>query len=108
VASSHRQISEDSNAGYTEAGCGDDGKLMGASAGQQVARPWQQSPPVPATRLEAGPAYHLAALSELMILHRIGCHVMPFPPRRCMNRYQSGNSGPAPAPHDLYGRCTHD
>ena len=27
-------------------------------------------------------------------LLRIGCHVMPFPPHPCMNRYQSGNSGP--------------
>jgi hypothetical protein len=33
VASSHRQNSEDRDAGYPEAGCGDDGKMMAAAAG---------------------------------------------------------------------------
>ena len=45
--------------------------------------------------LEAGPAYayRLATLSELTVCSgSVACHAVP--PHSCMNRYQSGNSGP--------------
>ena len=59
--------SEESNAGYPESGCGDDGKNDGCGRRLLVRRPWQQSPPVPTTRPRSRPAYPLATLIELMI-----------------------------------------
>ena len=98
VASSRRQNSEDSqdsDAGYAEAGCGGDGKNDGCGGGPTFGKAMAAKPtgscksPSRPARLPTGQAQR--ARDQL----RIGCHVMPFPPHSCMNRYQSGNSGPA-------------
>ena len=95
MASSHRQNSEDSDAGYPKARCGDDGKNDGCGGGLTggnavAAKPTHScnSPSRPAC-LPPGQAQRPHGL------FRISCHVMPFPPHSCINRCQSGNSGPA-------------
>ena len=58
---------------------------------QMIRHSWslRDAAPSSAVRLPTGQAQR--AHDQL----QMGCHVMPFPPHSCMNRYQSGNSGPA-------------
>ena len=68
MATSHRENSEDSDTGYPESGCGDDGKNDGCGGGPNGGKAMAAGP----TQLlelapEAGPARRLATLSDLMI-----------------------------------------
>ena len=67
MASSHHRNSEDSDAGYPEPGCRGDGKVVAAAAGLLVEGHGSSKAQLLHLALEAGPAYRLARLSELII-----------------------------------------
>lgn len=95
VTSSHRQNSKDSDAGYPDSGCGDDGKNDGCG-GRLTGGKAMAAKPSSSCKTPSKPARRPTGRAQRAHdLHRISCHVMPFPPHSCMNRYQSGNSGPA-------------
>lgn len=97
MASSHRQNSEDSDAGYPEAGCGDDGNNDDCGGGLTGGKAMAAKPTSSCKSLSKPARLPAGQAQRAHDLLRISCHVMPFPPHSCMNKNQSGNSGPAAA-----------
>ena len=89
MASFHRQNSEDSEAGYPEAGCGDDRINDGCGGGLTGGKAMAAMPTSSDTlALDADPDYRLARLSELMVCSGSVVMSCRSPVRSCINLHK--------------------